>query len=244
MSSVGLGIFINGIAAIEVPTLDGRTKTHNLNRSIKVNINSNGHRFSYIPLRPKTKKPVEVGWQNRSVQFDALGAIPDDINVGVLTGTPSGGLVDIDLDGPRTIEAGALILPFTGMITGRDSRPSSHWFYLIEGSAKSVTLKHPATGQTLIEFRGDGCQTMMPPSIHPDDGETVRFETGKDGEPASCDRETLLIAIRHIATLSVLGEFSIEGGRHNLARQFAGLCACNTWSAMGATVKIYKSTDQ
>lgn len=190
----------------------------------------NNTKFSYIPLHPKTKRPLQHGWQNRGVEYEVLsgfGSIPTDINVGVLTGAASGGLVDIDFDGPFTIEAGAMILPFTGMVMGRDRRPASHWFYLVEGSATTVKLQHPVTGKMLVEFRGDGCQTMMAGSIHPDDGQTVRFEVGKDGEPARIERTRLLTLIGYIATVSVLAGFWTEGGRHDLALRFAGLCASN-----------------
>lgn len=134
--------------------------------------------------------------------------------------------MDIDLDGRFTIEAGALILPSTGLVMGRDSRPASHWFYRIEGDTSTAQLKHPVSGRMLVEFRGDGCQTMMAGSEHPD-GELVRFEAGRDGEPSWVSREDLLKAVRQIATVSVLSGLWIQDGRHNLALWFAGLCACN-----------------
>ncbi|MGU3557910.1 phage/plasmid primase, P4 family [Methylobacterium radiotolerans] len=186
--------------------------------------------YRYIPLVSKTKRPLLSDWPNNGVslhEIDQFGAIPEAINVGLLTGTASYGLVDIDLDGPNTIAAGALLLPETNMVMGRNSRPASHYFYRVEGDTASLRLKNPNDGQTLVEFRGNGCQTMMPPSIHPDDGEMVRFEEGKDGSPTPCDRGILLTAIRQIATVSFLSAFWIKKGRHKLAMQFAGLCACS-----------------
>jgi putative DNA primase/helicase len=187
-------------------------------------------KFLFIPLHFESKRPLHHEWQNRGVEYDALfkhGSVPFGINMGVLTGAASNGLVDIDLDGPHTIAAGELLLPMTDMITGRNSRPASHYFYRVKGDATTLRLKDPKDGKTLVEFRGNGSQTMMPPSIHPDDGETVRFEHRKNGTPAACDRKTLIAAIRQIATVSFLSEFWLEGGRHDLAMQFAGLCACN-----------------
>ncbi|WP_426313806.1 phage/plasmid primase, P4 family [Methylobacterium fujisawaense] len=186
--------------------------------------------YRYIPLVSNTKRPLLPDWPNNGVSLhdiDQYGAVPEAINVGILTGSASYGLVDIDLDGPNTIAAGALLLPETNMVMGRNSRPASHYFYRVEGDTASLRLKNPNDGQTLVEFRGNGCQTMMPPSIHPDNGEMVRFEEGRSGRPASCDRETLLTAIRQIATVSFLSAFWIERGRHKLAMQFAGLCACS-----------------
>ena len=120
-----------------------------------------------------------------------------------------------------------MLLPSTGMVMGRDSRPNSHWFYWINGDTKSVRIKSPIDGQTLIELRCDGCQTMMAGSIHPDDGQTVRFEAGKDGEPARIECTTLITLLGYIATVSVLAGFWTEGGRHDLTLRFAGLCAVN-----------------
>ena len=120
-----------------------------------------------------------------------------------------------------------MILPFTGMVMGRNSRPRSHWFYRVEGSTKTAKLQHPVTGQMLVELRGDGCQTMTAGSIHPDDGQTVRFETGKDGDPTRIERTRLVTLIGYIATVSVLAGYWIEGSRHDLAMRFAGLCVSN-----------------
>lgn len=184
----------------------------------------------FIPLYAESKRPIQGGWQHRGVSLDAMsafGTVPTDINIGALTGAASGGFSDVDCDGPFTSEAAAILLPPTGMVMGRDSRPESHWFYWIDGDTTTVKLQHPDTGEMLVEFRGNGCQTMMPPSIHPDDGQTVRFEAGKDGEPARIERATLLTLLGYVATVSVLSGFWIEGGRHDLALRFAGLCASN-----------------
>jgi putative DNA primase/helicase len=189
----------------------------------------NNSKFSFIPLYANTKRPLQPGWQNRGVKYEILaeyGSIPSQINVGVLTGAASGGLVDIDLDGPRTTEAGALILPRTGSVFGRDSRPGSHHLFRITGNTRTLKLTHPASGTMLVEFRGDGCQTMMVGSVHPD-GETVRYDAGKDGEPSQVERADLLTAIHQIATVSVLSDLWVPGGRHTLTLWFAGLCACN-----------------
>ncbi|AYO81304.1 bifunctional DNA primase/polymerase [Methylobacterium brachiatum] len=194
-----------------------------------MNSNNIEHDFHYVPLVAKTKRPLEADWQNRGVKRDALasfGSVPADINVGVLTGAASDGLVDIDLDGPMTIEAGARILPSTGLVTGRCSRPASHWFYRVEGDTGTIRLTHPVSRGMIVELRGNGCQTMMAGSEHPD-GELVRFEDGKDSQPSWVSREDLLKAVRQIATVSVLSGLWTPGGRHTLTLWFAGLCACN-----------------
>ncbi len=193
-------------------------------------MNNEYSKFHLIPLKKQLKRPLQEGWTNLGTDWSGIatfGNVPDDINVGILTGAASEGLVDVDLDGPYTIEAGALILPETGMVTGRDSRPESHRFYRVAGDTETVKFLHPRYKTMLVEFRGNGCQTMMPPSIHPVDGLPVRFETGKDGEPGRYDRDTLLRKAGQVAVVSVLAGHWIETGRHNLALWLAGLCACN-----------------
>ncbi|KAA0123438.1 DNA primase [Methylobacterium sp. P1-11] len=183
-----------------------------------------------IPLKKRLKRPLQEGWTRLGTDWTGItnfGNVPDDVNVGILTGEASEDLVDVDLDGPHTIQAGAWILPETSMVTGRDSRPDSHRFYRVTGGTQTLKFEHPRYGTMLVEFRGNGCQTMMPPSIHPDDGLMVRFEPGKDGEPARCDREMLLRKVGQVAVVSVLADYWVQEGRHNLALWFAGLCACN-----------------
>ncbi|MCJ2122087.1 phage/plasmid primase, P4 family [Methylobacterium sp. J-077] len=224
-----LGANFNCIALIKIAGLLVADKDACLKWSSKLNIDYNETHFSYIPLHSKTKKPVQQDWQNKGEELKSLlnfGSIPSDINVGVLTGTASGGLVDIDLDGSNTTEAAALILPPTGLVFGRDSKPGSHYLFRITGDTRTVKLTHPVSGKMLVEFRGDGCQTMMVGSVHPD-GEAVRYEAGKDGVPSWVQRDDLLRAVRQIATVSVLSEFWVQGGRHKLALRFAGLCACS-----------------
>lgn len=197
--------------------------------SSKLNTNYCPTKKSYIPLEKTTKIPLQSNWQNRGISYDALseyGSVPSDINVGILTGAASGGLIDIDLDGPFTIEAGALLLPATGMVTGRNSRPASHRFYMTDGDTRTTKVKHPDTGEMLVEVRGNGCQTMMVGSIHPDDGEVVRFEPDGDGEPARVDREALMVRVGYVAAVAVMVPFWKKTGRHNLALWFAALCAC------------------
>ncbi|MGH1569853.1 phage/plasmid primase, P4 family [Methylobacterium sp. P31] len=184
--------------------------------------------FRFTPLERETKNPFLKGWQKAglaAVEMRDFGPFPDRHNIGILTGAVSGDIVDTDLDGPLTVLAGGMLLPGTEMIFGRRSKTASHYIYRVRGSTKTLQIKHPITGRMLVEVRGDGAQTMAPMSIHPDTGEMVRFEEGKDGEPTLIDREALDVAAKQIAAVSVIGEHWKEGGRHKLALWFAGLCA-------------------
>lgn len=106
-------------------------------------------------------------------------------NVGVMLGTPSRHLVDIDLDCPEAIELAPYYLPATWTF-GRPSKPRSHWEYISEGS---IFKKYSdVTGATLVELRADkagapgksGSQTVFPPSLH-QSGERISWTEDCDG---------------------------------------------------------------
>lgn len=67
-------------------------------------------------------------------------------NIGILTGTPSGGLVDIDCDALEARAAAQELLPATGLISGRASAPASHYWYRIAGGDGDVG-EIPATAK-------------------------------------------------------------------------------------------------
>lgn len=48
-----------------------------------------------------------------------------------MLGTPSGGLVDVDLDSPEAVCLAPHVLPETGATFGRASKPRSHFLYIV-----------------------------------------------------------------------------------------------------------------
>jgi len=122
-------------------------------------------------------------------------------NIGLLLGEPSGRLVDVDLDcGEATILAPA-ILPPTGMIHGRESRPKSHYWYICSAPPSSVARYTDACGGTIIELRSTGGQTVVPPSVHPS-GEQVVWDAA--GAPAQVEIEHLDRRVRLVAATVLL----------------------------------------
>ncbi|XZE55942.1 bifunctional DNA primase/polymerase [Planctomycetaceae bacterium SH139] len=118
-----------------------------------------------VPLRPRSKSPARRDWTNLRLAPDVF---PDNCNVGIILGEPSGWLVDVDLDCPEAIELADQYLPPTPAITGRPSSPKSHRWYI---AANATTEKHqdPSDGSMIVELRSTGGQTVVGPSIHPDD---------------------------------------------------------------------------
>ncbi|MEW4530613.1 bifunctional DNA primase/polymerase [Maioricimonas sp. JC845] len=133
-----------------------------------------------VPIPPGRKQPVVRGWP-------ALRIAADDVpqhfaaegNIGLILGSPSGGLVDVDLDCAEARELADEYLPPTPAITGRPSAPASHRWYIGRG-VKTTKHQDPVDRSMLVELRSTGAQTVVGPSIHPS-GEPYDRLTG---EPA------------------------------------------------------------
>src|SRR5258708_531804 len=116
-----------------------------------------------IPVGYKSKRPTQLGWQRRGATEANLYIIFPEckpLNVGVILGDTSGGLTDIDLDCPEAIALAATILPQTGAIFGRESKPRSHFLYCTQLAATygKATQKFtdPNNQKTLLEVRIGG----------------------------------------------------------------------------------------
>ncbi|MBX3406393.1 MAG: bifunctional DNA primase/polymerase [Phycisphaeraceae bacterium] len=171
--------------------------------------------FAVIPVPARSKRPVLDGWPGLRIapeQLDEHFADPS-MNIGILLGEPSGGVVDIDLDDPLAVELADQYLAPTGAVFGRESRPRSHRLYRVTGRASRRTWKFPPQprgtgsaageaaaaaaagppvpvpwGSMIVELRGDGQQTIGPGSVHPS-GEQVKWD--EDGEPAEVEAPVL-----------------------------------------------------
>jgi hypothetical protein len=134
--------------------------------------------FSVTPLHGK--RPVLRRWQKRHLSEAELPRyFVDERNVGIVLGGLAG-IVDLDLDNPVAITIADLILP-DSMESGRENSPRSHrWFisdpappskrYSLTKSMAARLMIEPGE-TTLIELRGAGQLTMVPPSIHPVSGD-------------------------------------------------------------------------
>lgn len=144
-----------------------------------------------VPLRPRSKSPSRRDWTNLRLSPDVF---PDNCNVGIILGEPSGWLVDVDLDCAEAIEIADQYLPPTPAITGRPSSPKSHRWYI---AANATTEKHqdPRDGSMIVELRSAGGQTVVGPSIHPD-GE--RYDV-LDVEPAIVPAPMLAACVKALA---------------------------------------------
>ena len=127
-------------------------------------------------------------------------------------------MIDIDLDCEQALTLAPIFLPPTSFRFGRKSKPESHHFYRSESPGKTVRLAD-SNGRTLLECRGNGGQTIVPPSIHPT-GELIEFS--ERGSPAIADFNELLLCCKLIATAIEVAPHWQTGSRHKLSLALAG----------------------
>lgn len=154
-------------------------------------------RFAVLPVPHKQKGPTTAGWQHLRISESELTKHfnGQPANIGILTGEPSGWLVDIDLDHPQAVALARDYLPATEARFGRASKAESHWLYRV--TRPITTRKFQSQTRTMIvEIRADGCQTIAPGSVHPN-GEAVRWDA--DGEPREIDPDELIAAVERLA---------------------------------------------
>jgi phage/plasmid-associated DNA primase len=176
--------------------------------------------WSVVPVRPRSKQPFNPdrrdakGWQQLrpgAADLDRWFAA-SDLNLGLLMGEPSGGLVDIDLDATEAVAAAETFLPPTDCVFGRPTKPRSHWFYVCLGAA-TRKFKDPTDQSMLVELRSDGCMTVVPPSVHPT-GEQVAWS--HDDAPALVEADQLVAAVESLAAAALLARhWPAPGGRHD-----------------------------
>ena len=143
-----------------------------------------------VPVQPGAKGVTINAWQRMRLDehelpqwFSAMGGATGRPrhNVGILTGEPSGGLVDVDCDAPEAAQAAAELLPPTGLISGRAGNPASHYWYRIAGDGEpGAPGEIPATAKF-----GDVATTLSPsPSPAPGGEPAAEPDPEPDPDPA------------------------------------------------------------
>jgi hypothetical protein len=196
--------------------------------------------FLPLPLDPKSKGTKRPGWPDFRTAPERVEAdFPAAGNLGVLLGEVSGGLVDLDLDSPEALRLASTFLPASGLVSGRESAPDSHRFYVSPG-APYLKLDDPLRGKakdaTILEIRSGTLsaahQTMVPPSIHPS-GERVAWS--RFGEPAAVPAADLERAARELAAASLLLRYlpARDGSthRHDFFLALSGVLLRGEWEA-------------
>ncbi len=187
--------------------------------------------WGVVPMPSGTKKPVLPEWQNlRLNEVELATHFVDGSNVGILTGEPSGGLVDVDLDSDEAVALAGVFLPPAAMWSGRESRPRSHAWFMVSGSIPAnATFKDVDKDKTvLVELRGTGRQTVVAPSLHPDGD---RYMWNGPLEPAEVRASKLVTATRWLAAAALIVRHwpRERGSRHDIANALAGMLLRAEW---------------
>jgi hypothetical protein len=171
--------------------------------------------FKVVPIPHKEKGPKIAGWQNLAITKDDVREYFSDnqpMNVGVLLGEPSGGVVDVDIDNFDAVKLAGHFLPATSMVFGRDGKPRSHHIYFCPEYKKTKRYETKSDG-CIIEMRSNGAQTVFPPSTHTS-GEEIKYYI--DGTPTTIDAKKLETACRAIFIGTIIvGNYPTEGSRND-----------------------------
>jgi putative DNA primase/helicase len=183
-----------------------------------------------VPVAFKSKAPQHAGWQDLRLDTPELitsrfNCAPQ--NLGILTGEPSGGLVDVDLDFLEAAILADAFLPTTATY-GRRGKPTSHRLFYPTPLPASRKLQFER--EMVVELRSTGCQTIAPPSTHPS-GEAVEWQGSRD--PVRIDAENLLRNVSLVAAGALLARHwpKKPGMRDELAMALAGGLLRAGWQA-------------
>ena len=180
----------------------------------------------YAPVQVPTgsKNPNRRGWEReRHTLEDVARCWNNGQNIGLLTGEPSGWLVDVDLDVPEAVPIARRLLEPT-RTSGHGDALDSHWWYVAEGS-ENKEYRDSDGKKKLIEFRAGGRQTLVEPSIHPDGHEYV---WNTERQVAKIRASELAHDVNKLATAALIARHLSEhekfggGGRHDFALALAG----------------------
>ncbi len=203
--------------------------------------------WSPIPVPHRAKGPLIDAWQDLRINAETAPKYFNGArqNVGVILGSASGDLTDIDLDCPEAIAAAPYILPRTAVF-GHKSKPASHAIYqtnLCETQDRAA-IKFIGSDKTgLLEVRmgagGLAAQTVFPPSTHKETGEPIEWTERGPSEIADVDGDELIRRARRLAAASELARNHPKiGGRHDAALVLGGFLARCGWSEAQAAVFV------
>ena len=174
--------------------------------------------YSPIPIKYRAKQPAIANWTNVKITNENIDHYFNgkDTNFGFLLGD---GLIDIDIDDSRILDLAKKVLPEAGVIFGRPSKPSSHYLY---DSDHQETKRFTYKNKTLIEIRSQGCQTVVPPSVHPE-GEEISWERHDNLTTISSGELTKKVGLLAFAALMLEFYPTNAGQRHDICDAITGL---------------------
>lgn len=182
-----------------------------------------------VPIPFREKAPAAKEWQKlRITDKEAANYFNGEPqNIGVLLGTPSNNLVDIDLDTPEARAVAPFFLPATHAIFGRKSSRTAHYLYVADKAPGTKAFNDPTVDKEheqkarIVELRGTGGQTVFPGSTHKNTGEVIEWEQA--GDPAHVGYGGLLQACQRVATFALIATHWDTGTRDDLCTATTGI---------------------
>ena len=195
-----------------------------------------------VPVYFRGKRPTLQDWTRYRPDEEEVNrrfGNGNPLNVGILLGEPSGGLVDIDLDCQEARGLASEFLPATERIFGRFSSPRSHYWYECSPPPKTRQFRDPAANSEsnpaamILEIRSTGAQTVAPPSEHVS-AEPIRWsEEGQIGRVPAAEIEST--ASRLAACALLARHWPAKGARHDTSLALAGFLLRARWTAEEVT---------
>ena len=195
----------------------------------RMNFERDGWKFT--PL--KGKKSYKKNWSNTTCSMKELREhLKKGENVGLILGERSDWVGDVDLDCPEAMSA-TVFLPNCHTQFGRDATASTHYLYRSENATTKkftdpVRVHNKEEDTMIVELRSTGCQTMIPPSVHPDTGKKLQWH--QDGELIEVSPEELEKAVGKVAAAALLARYwPSKGIRHFASMHLSGALAHASW---------------
>lgn len=156
--------------------------------------------LAVFPIKPKGKEPLTAhGFKDatwNTVQIESWWTQWPSANIGIATGSRSGGIlvIDLDIDENRGIDGRETLRAWEaehGELPGNTwlsitGRGGYHYFYKISTEVKNRTSLYEG-----VDVRADGGYIVAPPSIHPN-GRGYEWEQGpEDGPLAEADGKVM-----------------------------------------------------
>lgn len=152
------------------------------------------------------KGPRYPGWQTNPVPLDQ---IPQDMNVGVVSGPLSGGILNVDFDGPwaweywqENIKIDFAEIDTVSWSSGKSGRcqmafrvPEEAWELLVPRISISGPARGPGEKPDGLEFRWSNHQSVLPPSLHPENVNNPDIYYRWLRNPSSCDVQEIPYAL-------------------------------------------------
>lgn len=181
--------------------------------------------WTLTPVARGTKRPVREGWQHaRSPTKDELESWfgTGQFNPGLRLGPVSDNVHDIDCDDED-------LKPFLAAMAPEWAKECPTWsrgdrpHILVRPDVPIPYRKFSGPSGTLVEIRGDGHQSLLPPSIHTS-GMPYEWVHGPHQPPVVSAHEVVRWAEDSVVAY-LLSMAWTEGSRHDLSLAFAGWAA-------------------